>query len=70
MQLDSPSMMLLLGVGNNCRLLAAGSMEEKIFMKQVTKMSLSARVVDAQMPENHFTQKEKTGERKYNKYCD
>jgi hypothetical protein len=33
-------------------------MEEKIYKMQVTKLSLSARVVDAQMPENQFTQAE------------
>jgi len=41
------------------RFLAAGSMEEKIYKKQVTKMTLSARVVDAQMPDNHFTAAER-----------
>eukprot|EP01032_Pedospumella_encystans_P011253 gene11253-13095_t len=40
------------------RLLSAGIMEEKIYRRQVTKQSLSARVVDAQMPDNHFTDEE------------
>ena len=37
------------------RLLASGTMEEKIHMRQVDKQTLAARVVDAQMPDNHFT---------------
>ena len=42
------------------RLLASGSMEEKIYKKQVNKQALSARVVDAQMPDNHFTTAEQS----------
>jgi hypothetical protein len=41
------------------RFLAGGSMEEKIYKKQVDKQARSARIVDAQMPENHFTFAEK-----------
>lgn len=40
------------------RLVASGSMEEKIYRKQVLKQALAARVVDAQMPENQFTDQE------------
>jgi hypothetical protein len=40
------------------RLLSAGSMEERIYRLQVRKQSLSARVVDAQMPDNHFNEEE------------
>ncbi|KAJ1427683.1 SNF2 family N-terminal domain-containing protein, partial [Ochromonadaceae sp. CCMP2298] len=47
------------------RLLAAGSMEEKIYNMQVVKQSLSARVVDAQMPDNHFTDAERTSMMKF-----
>jgi SNF2 family DNA or RNA helicase len=41
------------------RLYASGSMEEKIHKNQVVKQSLSERVVDAKMPENHFTDSER-----------
>lgn len=41
------------------RLYAAGSMEEKIHKNQVVKQSLSERVVDKKMPENHFTDSER-----------
>jgi hypothetical protein len=40
------------------RLLSAGSMEERIYRLQVKKQSLAARVVDAQMPDNHFNEEE------------
>jgi hypothetical protein len=40
------------------RLLSAGSMEERIYRLQVKKQSLAARVVDAQMPDNHFSEEE------------
>lgn len=33
-------------------------MEEKIYRQQVQKQALAARVVDAQMPENHFNSNE------------
>jgi transcriptional regulator ATRX len=42
------------------RLYASGSMEEKIHKNQVVKQSLSERVVDARMPENHFNESEIT----------
>ena len=42
------------------RLLAAGSMEEKVYKKQVSKQALSARVIDAQTPDNQFTISEKS----------
>jgi hypothetical protein len=35
-------------------------MEEKIYKKQVSKMARANRVVDAQMPSNAFTEKEKS----------
>ena len=41
------------------RLVAKGTMEEKIFRMSVNKQQLSARVVDAQMPENQFTSDER-----------
>lgn len=41
------------------RLLASGSMEEKIYKRQVDRLSLAARVLDDQMPDNHFTAAEK-----------
>jgi hypothetical protein len=42
------------------RLLAAGTMEEKIYKRQVQKLALANRVVDQQMPDNQFSEAEKT----------
>lgn len=40
------------------RLVAHGSMEEKVYRKQVDKQALSSRVVDAKTPESHFNKAE------------
>jgi len=40
------------------RLVAANTMEERVYKMQITKLSVAARVVDAQMPKNHYTSKE------------
>eukprot|EP01038_Epipyxis_sp_PR26KG_P004130 gene4130-5884_t len=40
------------------RLVAGNTMEEKIYKKQVGKIALSDRVIDAKMPDNHFTSAE------------
>ena len=37
------------------RLLSMGTMEEKIYKKQIVKQQLSSRVVDAEMPDNQYT---------------
>lgn len=42
------------------RLLSEGTMEEKIYKKQVAKMARANRVVDAQMPSNAFTEQERS----------
>lgn len=52
------------------RLLAAGTMEEKIYHRQVAKLALSARVVDAQMPVGHFSTNEEMELMKFDEHED